>query len=206
MRVGWHSPFNDDDFSSQIKLIKENYAEDIKYYYLLPQLEIFKVLMKGKQTNRKFFRYITLNKVKRQKSLAWACHDYCGCTNLQTSFSRSIQSLQQRAKDHFSFLWRAESKPVCALRWPSRDLRVVQSSLLIRQKLTLCDLLMWLKNLSVEMITANVTLEYLYTDADHSYSQLTGLHMINPTWANAKLLRLISFSWYFVNSVWWNPV
>ena len=40
---------NDDDFSSQIKLIKENYAEDIKYYYLLPQLEIFKVLMKGKQ-------------------------------------------------------------------------------------------------------------------------------------------------------------
>ena len=61
---------NDDDFSSQIKLIKEKYAEDIKYYYLLPQLEIFKVLMKGKQTNRKFFRYITLNKVKRQKSLA----------------------------------------------------------------------------------------------------------------------------------------
>ena len=61
---------NDDDFSSQIKLIKENYAEDIKYYYLLPQLEIFKVLMKGKQTNRKLFRYITLNKVKRQKSLA----------------------------------------------------------------------------------------------------------------------------------------
>ena len=61
---------NDDDFSSQIKLIKENHAEDIKYYYLLPQLEIFKVLMKGKQTNRKFFRYITLNKVKRQKSLA----------------------------------------------------------------------------------------------------------------------------------------
>ena len=40
---------NDDDFSSQIKLIKENYAEDIKYYYLLPQMEIFKVLMKGKQ-------------------------------------------------------------------------------------------------------------------------------------------------------------
>ena len=40
---------NDDDFSSQIKLIKENYAEDIRYYYLLPQLEIFKVLMKGKQ-------------------------------------------------------------------------------------------------------------------------------------------------------------
>ena len=118
---------NDDDFSSQIKLIKEKYAEDIKYYYLLPQLEIFKVLMKGKQTNRKFFRYITLNKVKRQKSLAWACHDYCGCTNLQTSFSTSIQSLQQRAKDHFSFLWRADSKPVCALRWPSRDLRVVQS-------------------------------------------------------------------------------
>ena len=37
---------NDDDFSSQIKL---NYAEDIKYYDLLPQLEIFKVLMKGKQ-------------------------------------------------------------------------------------------------------------------------------------------------------------
>ena len=40
---------NDDDFSSQIKLIKENYAEDIKYYYLLLQLEIFKVLMKDKQ-------------------------------------------------------------------------------------------------------------------------------------------------------------
>ena len=37
---------NDDNFSSQIKL---NYAEDIKYYYLLPLLEIFKVLMKGKQ-------------------------------------------------------------------------------------------------------------------------------------------------------------
>ena len=37
---------NDDKFSSQIKL---NYAEDIKYYYLLPLLEIFKVLMKGKQ-------------------------------------------------------------------------------------------------------------------------------------------------------------
>ena len=37
---------NDDNFSSQIKL---NYAEDIKYYYLLPPLEIFKVLMKGKQ-------------------------------------------------------------------------------------------------------------------------------------------------------------
>ena len=61
---------NDDDFSSQIKLIKENYAEDIKYYYLLPLLEIFKVLMKGKQTNRKFFRYFTVNEVKRQKSLA----------------------------------------------------------------------------------------------------------------------------------------
>ena len=37
---------NDDNFSSQIKL---NYAEDIKYYYLLPLLEIFKVLLKGKQ-------------------------------------------------------------------------------------------------------------------------------------------------------------
>ena len=37
---------NDDNFSSQIKL---NYAEDIKYYYILPLLEIFKVLMKGKQ-------------------------------------------------------------------------------------------------------------------------------------------------------------
>ena len=37
---------NDDNFSSQIKL---NYADDIKYYYLLPQLEIFKGLMKGKQ-------------------------------------------------------------------------------------------------------------------------------------------------------------
>ena len=37
---------NDDNFSSQIKL---NYAEDVKYYYLLPLLEIFKVLMKGKQ-------------------------------------------------------------------------------------------------------------------------------------------------------------
>ena len=37
---------NDDDFSSQITL---NYAEDIKYYCLLPQLEIVKVLMKGKQ-------------------------------------------------------------------------------------------------------------------------------------------------------------
>ena len=37
---------NDDNFSSEIKL---NYAEDIKYYYLLPLLEIFKVLMKGKQ-------------------------------------------------------------------------------------------------------------------------------------------------------------
>ena len=40
---------NDDDFSSQIKLIKENHAEDIKYYDLLPQFEIFKVLIKGKQ-------------------------------------------------------------------------------------------------------------------------------------------------------------
>ena len=61
---------NADHFSSQIKLIKENYAEDFKYYYLLPELGIFKVLMKGKQTNRTFFRYFTANEVKRQKSLA----------------------------------------------------------------------------------------------------------------------------------------
>ena len=48
---------NDDQISSQIKFVKENVAEDIKFYYLLPQLEIFKVLMKGKP-NQKFFRYI----------------------------------------------------------------------------------------------------------------------------------------------------
>ena len=57
---------NEDDFSSQIKLIKENYAEDIKYDYLLPQLEIFKVLMKGKQIES----FSDINEVKRQKSLA----------------------------------------------------------------------------------------------------------------------------------------
>ena len=48
---------NDDQISSQIKFVKENFAEDIKFYYLLPRVEIFKVLMKGKP-NRKFFRYI----------------------------------------------------------------------------------------------------------------------------------------------------
>lgn len=45
---------NDDQISSQIKFVKENFAEDIKFYYLLPRVEIFKVLMKGKP-NRKFF-------------------------------------------------------------------------------------------------------------------------------------------------------
>ena len=39
---------NDDQISSQIKFMKENFAEDIKCYYLLPQFEIFKVPMKGK--------------------------------------------------------------------------------------------------------------------------------------------------------------
>ena len=41
---------------------------------------------------------------------------------------------------------------------------------------------MKLKNLSVEMITANVALEHLYTDADQppSYSQLTGLTYDKP--------------------------
>ena len=41
---------------------------------------------------------------------------------------------------------------------------------------------MWFKNLSVEMITANVTSEHLYTDADQppSYSQLTGLTYDRP--------------------------
>ena len=48
---------NDDQISYQIKFVNENVAEDMKFYYLLPQLEIFKVLMKGKP-NRKFFRYI----------------------------------------------------------------------------------------------------------------------------------------------------
>ena len=48
---------NDDQISSQIKFVKENVAEDIKFYYLLPLLEIFKVLMKGKP-NQKIFRYI----------------------------------------------------------------------------------------------------------------------------------------------------
>ena len=48
---------NDDQISSQIKFLKENVAEDIKFYYLLPLLEIFKVLVKGKP-NQKFFRYI----------------------------------------------------------------------------------------------------------------------------------------------------
>ena len=60
---------NDDDFSSQIKLVKENYAEDIKYYYLPPQMEIFKVPMKGKQIES-FSDIFTVNEVKRQKSLA----------------------------------------------------------------------------------------------------------------------------------------
>ena len=48
---------NDDQISSQIKFVLENFAEDIKFYYLLPRMEIFKVLMKGKP-NQKFFRYI----------------------------------------------------------------------------------------------------------------------------------------------------
>ena len=48
---------NDDQISSQIKFVKENVAEDIKFYYLLPLLEIFKVLMNGKP-NQKIFRYI----------------------------------------------------------------------------------------------------------------------------------------------------
>ena len=30
-----------------MKFVKENFVHDIRYYYLLPQLEIFKVLMKG---------------------------------------------------------------------------------------------------------------------------------------------------------------
>ena len=52
---------NDDQISSQIKFVKENVAEDIKFYYLLPWWEIFMVLMKGK-LNRKFFRYIKIMK------------------------------------------------------------------------------------------------------------------------------------------------
>lgn len=52
---------NDDQISSQIKFVKENVAEDIKFYYLLPWWEIFMVLMKGKP-NRKFFRYIKIMK------------------------------------------------------------------------------------------------------------------------------------------------
>ena len=41
----------DDDISPQMKFVTENYAEDVKCDYLLPQLEIYKVLMKGKQIN-----------------------------------------------------------------------------------------------------------------------------------------------------------
>ena len=40
---------HDEDVSSQMNFVKENYAEDIKCDYLLPQLEIFKVLMRGRK-------------------------------------------------------------------------------------------------------------------------------------------------------------
>ena len=52
---------NDDQISSQIKFVQEDFAEDIEFYYLLPRLEIFKVLMKGKP-NWKFFWYIKWSK------------------------------------------------------------------------------------------------------------------------------------------------
>ena len=40
---------HDEDVSSQMNFVKENYAEHIKCDYLLPQLEIFKVLMRGRK-------------------------------------------------------------------------------------------------------------------------------------------------------------
>ena len=43
---------HDEDVSSQISFVTENYAEDIKCDYLLPQLEIFKVLMRGRKAER----------------------------------------------------------------------------------------------------------------------------------------------------------
>ena len=40
---------HDEDVSSQMNFAKENYAEDIKCDCHLPQLEIFKVLMRGRK-------------------------------------------------------------------------------------------------------------------------------------------------------------
>ena len=63
---------------------------------------------------------------------------------------------------------------------------------------------MWLKNLLVEILTANVTLEHLYTDTDQppSYSQLTGLTYDRPDKGQRETFKAYFFFLIFsVNSV-----
>ena len=40
-----------EDYSAELRYVKELYCDDVKEEYLLPQLEVFKVLMKGETPN-----------------------------------------------------------------------------------------------------------------------------------------------------------
>ena len=142
---------NDDQISSQIKFVKENVAEDIKFYYLLPLLEIFKVLM-----NEDILNEVKSPALNNQRAMIAAVIKICKL-NLHACQSSHCSNRRKIVK----FLWYAESKPGCDQRWPSRDLTMLQSSYTHwRQELMLCDLLMWLKNPSVKVKTTNITLEH----------------------------------------------
>ena len=66
----------DEGVTLQMKFVKENYSDDLSCGYLLPQLEIFKTLIKGKQIN------CFLDVLKEVKSL---------CTSQQAMISKVIQ-------------------------------------------------------------------------------------------------------------------